>query len=59
MLEQKGFQHCFIWVSLQKDTKEKIGSVLQELCGDGCKLDIYQEDDSDQIIVSGKYVEGQ
>uniref|UniRef100_A0AAQ4P5H2 Si:ch211-286o17.1 n=2 Tax=Gasterosteus aculeatus aculeatus TaxID=481459 RepID=A0AAQ4P5H2_GASAC len=40
-----------------KDTKEKIGSVLQELCGDGCKLDIYQEDDSDQIIVSGKYVE--
>ncbi|XP_068451975.1 hematopoietic progenitor cell antigen CD34 [Clinocottus analis] len=40
-----------------KDTKVKIESVLQELCGENCKLDIYQEDDSDQILVSGKYVE--
>ncbi|XP_034389113.1 hematopoietic progenitor cell antigen CD34 [Cyclopterus lumpus] len=40
-----------------KDTKVKIESVLQELCGEDCKLDIYQEDDSDQILVSGKYVE--
>ncbi|KAM6947978.1 hematopoietic progenitor cell antigen CD34 [Lycodopsis pacificus] len=40
-----------------KDTKVKLESVLQELCGEDCKLDIYQEDDSDQILVSGKYVE--
>ncbi|KAM9859069.1 uncharacterized protein ACBR49_006744 [Aulostomus maculatus] len=40
-----------------KDTKVKIESVLQELCGEDCKLDIYQEDNSDQILVSGQYVE--
>ncbi|XP_059185470.1 hematopoietic progenitor cell antigen CD34 [Centropristis striata] len=40
-----------------KDTKVKIESVLEELCGEDCKLDIYQEDNSDEIIVSGKYVE--
>ncbi|XP_056294399.1 hematopoietic progenitor cell antigen CD34 isoform X1 [Pseudoliparis swirei] len=40
-----------------KDTKVKIESVLQELCGEDCKLDLYQEDNSDQILVSGKYVE--
>lgn len=40
-----------------KDTKVKIESVLQELCGEDCKLDIYQEDNSDEILVSGKYVE--
>uniref|UniRef100_A0A4W6D4P4 Si:ch211-286o17.1 n=1 Tax=Lates calcarifer TaxID=8187 RepID=A0A4W6D4P4_LATCA len=39
------------------DTKVKIESVLQELCGEDCKLDIYQEDNSDEILVSGKYVE--
>ncbi|XP_042352872.1 hematopoietic progenitor cell antigen CD34 [Plectropomus leopardus] len=40
-----------------EDTKKKIASVRQELCGEDCKLDIYQEDNSDEIIVSGKYVE--
>ncbi|XP_054473552.1 hematopoietic progenitor cell antigen CD34 [Anoplopoma fimbria] len=40
-----------------KETKVKLESVLQELCGEDCKLDIYQEDNSDQILVSGKYVE--
>ncbi|XP_037628325.1 hematopoietic progenitor cell antigen CD34 [Sebastes umbrosus] len=40
-----------------KDTKVKIESVLQELCGEDCKLDIYQEDNTAEIIVSGKYVE--
>lgn len=44
--------------SLQKDTKMKIESVLQELCGEDCKLEIFQEDNSDEILVSGKYVEG-
>lgn len=37
----------------------KIESVLQALCGGDCKLDIFQEDNSDEVIVSGKYVEGQ
>ncbi|XP_019952360.1 hematopoietic progenitor cell antigen CD34 [Paralichthys olivaceus] len=40
-----------------KDTKQKIESVVQELCGEDCKLELYQEDNSDEILVSGKYVE--
>lgn len=40
-----------------EDTKVKIESVLQELCGEDCKLEIYQEDNTDEILVSGKYVE--
>lgn len=44
---------------LQENTKVKIESVLQELCGEDCKLEIFQEDNSDEMIVSGKYVEGQ
>lgn len=44
---------------LQDQTKVKIQSVLRDICGDDCKLDIFQEDNSDEIIVSGKYVEGQ
>ncbi|XP_022046863.1 hematopoietic progenitor cell antigen CD34 isoform X2 [Acanthochromis polyacanthus] len=40
-----------------EDTKVKIISVLQELCGEDCKLEIYQENNSDEILVSGKYVE--
>lgn len=52
------FQCKQTFISLQEDSKAKIGSVLQDLC-DECKLEIYQEDNSDEIIVSGKYVEGQ
>lgn len=44
---------------LQENTKAKFESVRQELCGDDCKLEIFQEENSDEIIVSGKYVEGQ
>lgn len=44
---------------LQEDSRAKIASVLQELCGEDCKLDIYQKDNSDEIIVSGQYVQGQ
>lgn len=44
---------------LQEQTKGKIQSVLRDICGDDCKLDIFQEDNSDEIIVTGKYVEGQ
>ncbi|XP_065811157.1 hematopoietic progenitor cell antigen CD34 isoform X2 [Labrus bergylta] len=40
-----------------EDTKVKIESVLEELCGEDCKLEIYQEDNTDDILVSGKYVE--
>uniref|UniRef100_A0A8D3A382 Hematopoietic progenitor cell antigen CD34 n=1 Tax=Scophthalmus maximus TaxID=52904 RepID=A0A8D3A382_SCOMX len=40
-----------------EDTKLKIESVLEELCGEDCKLEIYQEDNTDEILVSGKYVE--
>uniref|UniRef100_A0A3Q0RQX0 Si:ch211-286o17.1 n=1 Tax=Amphilophus citrinellus TaxID=61819 RepID=A0A3Q0RQX0_AMPCI len=40
-----------------EDSKVKIESVLPELCGEDCKLVIYQEDNSDEILVSGKYVE--
>lgn len=40
-----------------EQTKVKIESVLQELCGEDCKLEIYQEDNTDELIVSGKYVE--
>lgn len=46
-------------VSLQEDTRVRIESVLRELCGEDCKLKIFQEDNSDEILVSGKYVEGQ
>ncbi|TMS19621.1 Hematopoietic progenitor cell antigen CD34 [Larimichthys crocea] len=40
-----------------EETKVKFESVLQELCGEDCKLEIFQEDNSDKILVSGKYVE--
>lgn len=39
------------------DTKTKIQSVLEELCGEDCKLQLYQEDGSDEILVAGDYVE--
>uniref|UniRef100_A0A3B3UY61 Si:ch211-286o17.1 n=1 Tax=Poecilia latipinna TaxID=48699 RepID=A0A3B3UY61_9TELE len=38
------------------DTQAKIIKVLPELCGEECKLEIYQEDDTDHVLVSGKYV---
>ncbi|KAK2861760.1 hypothetical protein Q5P01_001293 [Channa striata] len=40
-----------------KDTKMKIESVLTDLCGEDCKLEIYQEENSRETLVSGKYVE--
>lgn len=40
-----------------EDTKAKIQSVLEELCGEDCKLQLYQEDNSNQILVAGDYVE--
>ncbi|XP_072308311.1 uncharacterized protein [Eucyclogobius newberryi] len=40
-----------------EDTKIKIVSVLEELCGEDCKLQLYQEDNTNQILVAGDYVE--
>ncbi|KAM4612605.1 hematopoietic progenitor cell antigen CD34 isoform 2-T2 [Polymixia lowei] len=40
-----------------EDTRMKIASVLQELCGEDCKLEVFQEDNSNEILVSGQYVE--
>nr|XP_020449612.1 hematopoietic progenitor cell antigen CD34 isoform X2 [Monopterus albus] len=42
-----------------KDSKVKIKSVLEELCTSpsSCKLELYQEDNSKEILVTGKYVE--
>ncbi|XP_072237743.1 uncharacterized protein [Leuresthes tenuis] len=40
-----------------KETQMKIASVVDDLCGEDCKLEIYQEDNTDEILVSGKYVE--
>ncbi|KAK7916723.1 hypothetical protein WMY93_012484 [Mugilogobius chulae] len=40
-----------------EDTKTKIVSVLEELCGEDCKLQLYQEDNTNQILVAGDYVE--
>ncbi|XP_068171446.1 hematopoietic progenitor cell antigen CD34 isoform X2 [Antennarius striatus] len=40
-----------------ENSKAKIESVLQELCDRDCKLEIFQEDNTDEIIVSGQYVE--
>lgn len=44
---------------LQENTRAKLQSVLQDLCGEDCKLEIFQEDRSDETIVSGNYVEGE
>ncbi|KAM9410705.1 uncharacterized protein KZ484_002723 isoform 2-T2 [Pholidichthys leucotaenia] len=57
-VEDKNTVHLKLKTSSScKDTKMKIESVLQELCGEDCKLELYQEDSTDETIVSGKYVE--
>uniref|UniRef100_A0A8C1K6Y5 Si:ch211-286o17.1 n=1 Tax=Cyprinus carpio TaxID=7962 RepID=A0A8C1K6Y5_CYPCA len=40
-----------------EETKVRIQSVLEHLCGEDCKLEIYQEDDTDEIIVYGDSIE--
>ncbi|XP_059924512.1 uncharacterized protein si:ch211-286o17.1 [Gadus macrocephalus] len=40
-----------------EESRTKIASVLQQLCGEDCKLDLYQEQGSTQVLVSGQYVE--
>ncbi|XP_017264176.1 hematopoietic progenitor cell antigen CD34 [Kryptolebias marmoratus] len=38
-------------------TQMQISSVLPELCDEDCKLELYQEDHTKEVLVSGKYVE--
>ncbi|XP_020558926.1 hematopoietic progenitor cell antigen CD34 isoform X2 [Oryzias latipes] len=44
-------------VSNCEDTQNKIVSVLEDLCGEDCKLEIYQEAGTNEAIVSGKKIE--
>ncbi|XP_028853195.1 hematopoietic progenitor cell antigen CD34 [Denticeps clupeoides] len=40
-----------------EDTRIKIQSVLEHLCGEDCKLEIFQEANSDEAILSGMHVD--
>ncbi|ROL50791.1 Hematopoietic progenitor cell antigen CD34, partial [Anabarilius grahami] len=40
-----------------EETKARIQSVLEHLCGEDCKLEIYQKDDTDEIMVYGDSIE--
>ncbi|XP_051986442.1 hematopoietic progenitor cell antigen CD34-like [Xyrauchen texanus] len=40
-----------------EETKARIQSVLEHLCGEDCKLVIYQKDNTDEIIVYGDSIE--
>lgn len=45
-------------VVIQEENKAKIQSILEHLCGDGSKLEIYQKDSTNEMIISGECVEG-
>ncbi len=49
------FNYSFIQ---QEETKVRIQTVLEHLCGEDCKLEIYQIDNTDEIIVYGDSIEG-
>ncbi|XP_062314111.1 uncharacterized protein LOC134018246 [Osmerus eperlanus] len=40
-----------------EETRLKIKSVLEHLCGPDCKLEVYQEDNTNQILISGPYID--
>ncbi|XP_029531484.1 hematopoietic progenitor cell antigen CD34-like isoform X2 [Oncorhynchus nerka] len=40
-----------------EETRSKIESVLEHLCGVDCKLEVFQEDDSNEILIFGQYIE--
>ncbi|XP_016367732.1 uncharacterized protein LOC107708101 isoform X2 [Sinocyclocheilus rhinocerous] len=50
MLKLKASSTC-------EETKVRIQSVLEHLCGEDCKLEIYQKDNTDEIIVYGDSIE--
>ncbi|KAB5584067.1 hypothetical protein PHYPO_G00103170 [Pangasianodon hypophthalmus] len=45
-------------VSSCEENKAKIQSILEHLCGDSSKLEIYQKDHTNEMIISGECVEG-
>lgn len=52
--------HLVFWGGMmQENTRVKLQSVLRDLCGEDCRLEVFQEDRSDESIVSGNYVEGE
>lgn len=42
----------------QEETKARIQSVLEHLCGEDCKLEIYQKDNTDEVMVYGDSIDG-
>ncbi|XP_055724549.1 hematopoietic progenitor cell antigen CD34-like [Salvelinus fontinalis] len=40
-----------------EETRSKIESVLEHLCGVDCKLEVFQEDNSKEILIFGQYIE--
>ncbi|XP_014022176.1 hematopoietic progenitor cell antigen CD34 isoform X2 [Salmo salar] len=40
-----------------EETRSKIESVLEHLCGVDCKLEVFQEDNSNEILIFGQYIE--
>ncbi|XP_020337760.1 hematopoietic progenitor cell antigen CD34 isoform X1 [Oncorhynchus kisutch] len=40
-----------------EQTRSKIESVLEHLCGVDCKLEVFQEDNSNEILIFGQYIE--
>lgn len=38
-------------------TKKRIEGVLLWICGENCKLQLYQEDNTDEVLVAGPYVQ--
>ncbi|KAK7145147.1 hypothetical protein R3I94_011292 [Phoxinus phoxinus] len=40
-----------------EETKARIQSVLEHLCGEDCKLEIYQKDNTDEVMVYGDSIE--
>ncbi|MCJ8729435.1 hypothetical protein PDJAM_G00106480 [Pangasius djambal] len=45
-------------ISSCEENKAKIQSILEHLCGDSSKLEIYQKDHTNEMIISGECVEG-
>ncbi|KPP61366.1 hypothetical protein Z043_120543 [Scleropages formosus] len=41
----------------KEDTINRMAGIIRHLCREDCKLEIFQEEDSDQVLVSGKTVE--
>ncbi|KAM6980865.1 uncharacterized protein FYW47_000635 [Aplochiton taeniatus] len=40
-----------------EQTRQKIQSVLDDLCGEDCKLEVFQEDNTNEILITGPYIQ--